>query len=399
MDLVNEAKSRLRPKRHPNMWPPEPCQSTAVRPNASTPQSSSPPLRARHVAVVEDATVLSPAAFRSRFELPGCPAVLGGLLNTWAAMPTAARSPRSWTMRNLARRLGGQEMACGDDTAGATVLLQFGAFVGSYLRGCPDRNPMFVFDATCIEVGAAMAQLKGDCNLGADYRPPAIFAEEDFLSHLLEARPPYQWLIVAPARSGSPVHTDPMATMAWNALLEGKKRWVMFHPATPAELLTPWLARHKHLQPPCIGGGLESDDEWEDLLGWFNEDLPVIRQAVARHFRAARRELEVEEQREKDRVEEGEWWCVDFVQHAGQTVFVPSMWHHAVLNLSDTVAVTHNYVSRSNLAATYRRATGVDTPVGKVGEMDAALCTLWRERMLANVPELTAQHMPRAFLV
>lgn len=40
---------------------------------------------------------------------------------------------------------------------------------------------------------------------------------------------------------------------------------------------------------------------------------------------------------------------LDFVTSPGDTVFVPRGWHHAVLNLTETVAVTQNFVSRSHL--------------------------------------------------
>jgi hypothetical protein len=254
-------------------------------------------------------------------------------------------------------------------------------------------------------------------------------------------RPPHQWLIVAPACSGSPVHTDPLATHAWNALLLGCKRWVMFHPSTPARLLNPWHRRHKHLPPRCLprGGGGEGsaeegeqeeerDDEWEDLYGWFHDDLPGIRRAVAQHFGSAQQQPATATPNSPNSPlppnpvagagggdGAAEWWYHEFTQRAGETVFVPTMWHHAVLNLTDTVAVTHNYVSRVNLAASYRSATGgggggssspseaeaaaEEGAGGRSGEMETALCAAWRELMVRCSPELATQHMPADFLL
>jgi hypothetical protein len=150
----------------------------------------------------------------------------------------------------------------------------------------------------------------------------------------------------------------------------------------------------------------------------------------------------------------------DFVQREGEIVYVPSMWHHAVLNLCDTVAVsdeqansqhchrnsgfcidsiplrswvlttclaggatlrceqvTQNYCSRTNLRRCYAMATGQDPLVGAMGSgantnelgcdddassTVAGLCPelqrQWLNAMLKMHPDIAAAHMPREWL-
>lgn len=41
--------------------------------------------------------------------------------------------------------------------------------------------------------------------------------------------------------------------------------------------------------------------------------------------------------------------CIEIIQHAGETVFVPSGWHHQVWNLNDTISVNHNWFNACNV--------------------------------------------------
>ncbi|CAK7338922.1 unnamed protein product [Dovyalis caffra] len=39
-----------------------------------------------------------------------------------------------------------------------------------------------------------------------------------------------RWIIIGPAGSGSSFYIDPNSTSAWNAVVKGSKKWVLFHP-------------------------------------------------------------------------------------------------------------------------------------------------------------------------
>ena len=69
---------------------------------------------------------------------------------------------------------------------------------------------------------------------------------------------------------------------------------------------------------------------------------------------------------------------VEFLQYPGETVFVPHGWLHAVINLTPTVAVTQNYVSRANFAAAWKDAK----------TQRPHMARRWREQIQRHEPEL-----------
>eukprot|EP00850_Spirogloea_muscicola_P012565 SM000082S22807 [mRNA] locus=s82:70157:71484:+ [translate_table: standard] len=51
-------------------------------------------------------------------------------------------------------------------------------------------------------------------------------------------------------------------------------------------------------------------------------------------------------------------WCqaqwLECVQEAGEALFVPSGWHHQVVNLEDTISINHNWINGCNIDWTWR---------------------------------------------
>ena len=103
---------------------------------------------------------------------------------------------------------------------------------------------------------------------------------------------------------------DPNCTSAWNAVLSGKKKWILFPP---------------HVVPPGVHA---SENELHvatsvSLIEWFL------------NFYDETKEMEVRPR--------------ECVVEAGEVIFVPRGWWHLVINLEESVALTQNYVSSANL--------------------------------------------------
>eukprot|EP01116_Phalansterium_solitarium_P015835 TRINITY_DN353_c1_g1_i11.p3 TRINITY_DN353_c1_g1~~TRINITY_DN353_c1_g1_i11.p3 ORF type:complete len:247 (+),score=73.78 TRINITY_DN353_c1_g1_i11:603-1343(+) len=180
--------------------------------------------------------------------------------------------------------------------------------MSDYLAYCAancDAKPLYLFDNRFEQRVPEML---------ADYSPPEHFADDLFELLSAEDRPDWRWFLVGPARSGSALHQDPHRTSAWNALLTGRKRWVLYPP---------------DVIPPGVDETLIDSEYYAapDALRWFLEYYPRLP--------PEQRPLEI-------------------IQHAGETIFVPSGWWHAVLNLDAiNVAITHNFCTPRTFGNVY----------------------------------------------
>ena len=101
-------------------------------------------------------------------------------------------------------------------------------------------------------------------------RPPPFGASPRALPCLSLPPPPPRWLILGPARSGSSFHVDPNNTSAWNAVVTGAKKWILYPPtcippgvhpsadgadvATPVSLTEWFLNFYQETKEGKVGG-------------------------------------------------------------------------------------------------------------------------------------------------
>jgi len=150
---------------------------------------------------------------------------------------------------------------------------------------------------------------------------------------------------LGPKRSGTCVHLDPLATSAWNTLVVGQKRWVLFPPHVSKSIVK--------------GSGLVRSDEDDEAVHYFSFILPRIKRKASML---------------KGIPKYKDFCCFEFTQNAGETIYVPNGWWHAVLNLTDTVAVTQNFCSPRNFDSSW-----IKTRSGRKRMAWKLLCALEKE--------------------
>lgn len=235
-----------------------------------------------------DASTLSVQDFQSRFERPSIPVILKGIVSNW-------KSATEWDPDSLIKRVGSTLFHAGGFEMSLNDYFKYSKTVEGF-----DDQPLYIFDKKFGEKAP---------NLLDDYSVPEYFSE-DLFKVLGENRPDFRWLIIGPSRSGSSFHKDPNATSAWNAVIRGRKKWLMFPPDCPPPGVFPSGDEGDVTAPVSI-------TEW--FLNFYNRETILENGAL---------ECIVEE---------------------GEIIFVPMGWWHCVLNLETSIAITQNYVGSANV--------------------------------------------------
>lgn len=230
--------------------------------------------------------------FRREYEVPNVPVIITDVVTKWPAF--GKWNTEFWrdTHGSLVVHMAGIDLPMSDYL--------------DYAQSTTDEAPLIVFDKRFGEKAPDLLQ---------DFEVPLYF-KDDLFDLLGSTRPDHKWLIMGPARSGSNFHVDPNRTSAWNAVLEGKKKWILFPPDCP---------------PPGIHPGEDGLDVVApvSLLEWFNNFYDSC------HAKGRKGPRE----------------CI---VSAGEVIFVPSGWWHCVLNLEWSVAITQNFVSEVTLQTVLR---------------------------------------------
>eukprot|EP01100_Stratorugosa_tubuloviscum_P005992 TRINITY_DN261_c0_g1_i1.p1 TRINITY_DN261_c0_g1~~TRINITY_DN261_c0_g1_i1.p1 ORF type:complete len:527 (+),score=221.65 TRINITY_DN261_c0_g1_i1:62-1642(+) len=230
------------------------------------------------------------------------PLIIQGAMDNWPAM-------QKWQKNAFLTKYGDQMFYVDevDDNCHKLVMR-----LRDYIRYSEinkDEDPIYLFDPKFGDNYPEML---------SDYEIPIFFKEDYFnvLNDGTEAeqeRPRFRWFLWGCPRSGSSFHVDFNHTSAWNALISGRKRWALYPP---------------HICPPNVKATQDEDGEISYnspyVVKWLLQTYPTL---------------------------PAQWKPIEVIQEPGEIIWVPSGWWHMVLNLTETIAVTQNFVNRNNWRA------------------------------------------------
>jgi len=237
--------------------------------------------------------------FHDRIVKPGIPCVIEGLIDN---DPEWEGARRKWSSPKKMIEEYGDVPVCIKEVDQTLVRIPLRMFF-QYANSTKADFPVY------------MCEKELSTDFLADYSNPVPFRDDLYQIVLPEEEvnehPWLAYLLIGGRGSGSPLHKDPIGSGAWNALLYGRKRWCLFPPDTDPSLL-----------------GLTNDSTTPPAYWWQDVYPGLLKNSSVKN--------------------------IEIIQKPGEVVFVPAGWHHAVINLETSIAVTQNFVLPVMLPRTAR---------------------------------------------
>ncbi|KAM9999759.1 hypothetical protein ACTFIZ_008230 [Dictyostelium cf. discoideum] len=244
-----------------------------------------------HVKHIES-NELTVEEFQRDYEIPSIPVIFKN-----AQKGTPMMEKNEWSEERLIERCGDVVFKISHQD-NKRIPMTFKDYC-QYMKTQTDEEPLYVFDQAFGEKVPSLLD---------DYNIPKFFPEDLFKYNGEEQRPHFRWIVIGPERSGASWHIDPAGTSAWNSLISGRKRWLMYPPN-----FTPYT--------------VESDEVVDKIYGsppsllWLLEVYPYL---------------------------PPDYRPIECIQEPGETIFVPGGWWHMVLNMEQSIAVTQNFCNSQN---------------------------------------------------
>ncbi len=239
------------------------------------------------------------------YESKNKPVIITDIVTEW----TAYKMWGNWEY--LEEKSGNKTFRATSATASLAAQFSLSQY-RKYCESAKEEAPLYFFDRDFLNsIGVS-----SDYDIPEYFDPIADHGTDLFRLFGEHRRPDYRWLIIGPKRSGSMFHIDPNQTHAWNAAIKGRKKWIFYPPG---------------VTPPGVIASMDGADvtmpistgEW--LLSFWSFHLLAKQDPDP-----SKRPME----------------CI---LHPGELIFVPHNWWHMVINLDESIALTYNYLSSTNL--------------------------------------------------
>ena len=239
---------------------------------------------------------LTAAELQRDFLRPRKPVILQGAMDAWPGLG-------KWSFEHLEREHGAATIHVGRlfRPQGTMTLAEYFEYTRAWRaeQGTerPDELPLYAD-------GCFVRDLPG---LERDFTIPPAFAELDWFERLPRGNPMGRgYLLIGPQGSMTKLHIDGHYTHAWVAQFQGRKRWNV----VPFE----------HLAPFFRNGYFDYIAEWDGVYPAGFAEWPGLKDLG--YYSA--------------------------VLEPGEIIVAPSGQFHEVFNLEDSVALSSNFVERSN---------------------------------------------------